>query len=184
MMKKSILSLCFLISSFAQLQGQVFEDPMFFPGWNNRSRYRTGLKDLVSMRLGVGATHWDYRVKALKWSGNLDLSLYQKFTVGMGVLGENDYYVSAGTHLFSSEGLDIESGVQRFQFSSEKGFSNNVYLNGKIQIRYPFYALVETSYAWNTNYQLMKSPFMVSGRLGLLINLTETGFGGFGGFEF
>jgi len=25
---------------------------------------------------------------------------------------------------------------------------------------------------------------MVSGRLGLLINLTETGFGGFGGFEF
>ena len=183
-MKKIVLLCCFLIGSFVKTHAQFFEDPMFFPGWNNRSMYRSGMKDLVSMRLGLGATHWDYRVKPLKWSANLDLNLYQKFTIGMGVLGENDYYFSGGTHLFSSDGLEIEGGIQRFEFSSQKGFSNNVYLNGKIQIRYPFYALVETSYAWNTNYQLMKSPFMVSGRLGLLINLTETGFGGFGGFEF
>jgi hypothetical protein len=101
----------------------------------------------------------------------------------MGVLGENDYYVSAGTHIFSSEGLEIESGIQRFQFSSNKGFSNNVYANGKIQIKYPFYALVESSYSWNTNYKSMKSPLMVSGRLGLLIDLSATGFGSFGGFE-
>jgi hypothetical protein len=183
-MKKGLL--CFFILSITSLRvyAQIFEDPMLFPGWNNRSMYRSGMKDLVSMRLGIGSTHWNYRVKPIKWSANLDLNLYQKFTIGMGVLGENDYYVAAGTHLFSSEGLEIEGGIQRFEFSSQKGFSNNVYLNSKIELRYPFYALVESSYAWNTNYQLMKSPFMLSARLGLLINLTETGFGGFGGFEF
>lgn len=169
------------LGAFGSLQGQFFDDPMFFPGWNDRNVYRGGMKDLLSLRFGLGATHWDYRENPNKWSANLDLNLYQKITIGMGVLGENDYYVSAGTHIFSSEGLQIESGIQRFQFSSFRGFSNNVYLNGKIQIKYPFYALIESSYSWNTNYQLMKSPLMVSGRLGLLINLSSTGFGGFGG---
>lgn len=183
-MKKGLLFILMMVGSFRVGTAQFFEDPMLFPGWNNRSMYRSGLKDLVSMRLGVGSTHWNYRDKPIKWSANLDLNIYQKFTIGMGVLGENDYYVAVGTDLFSSEGLEIEGGVQRFDFSSLKGFANNVYVNGKITLRYPFYALVETSYTWNTNYQLMKSPFMVSGRLGLLINLTETGFGGFGGFEF
>ena len=182
-MKKFMFFTLLLMGSLGSLRGQFFEDPMFFPGWNDRSMNRGGMKDLVSMRFGVGATRWDYRVKPFKWSANLDLNLYQKFTIGMGVLGENDYYVSAGTHIFSSEGLEIESGIQRFQFSSNKGFSNNVYLNGKIQIKYPFYALIESSYSWNTNYKSMKSPLMVSGRLGLLIDLSAAGFGSFGGFE-
>jgi hypothetical protein len=181
-MKKLMFFALLLMGSAGSLRGQFFEDPMFFPGWNDKRTYSGGMKDLVSIRLGVGATHWDYRVNPFKWSANLDLNLYQKITIGMGVLGENDYYVAAGTHIFSSEGLQIESGIQRFQFSSNKGFSNNVYVNGKIQIKYPFYALVESSYSWNTNYQLMRSPWTISGRVGLLINLSATGFGGFGGF--
>jgi hypothetical protein len=184
MMKKYLTIVLMALCTVQVAKAQFFDDPMLFPGWNNRSMYRSGLKDLVSMRLGIGATHWNYREKPLKWSANLDLNLYQKFTIGMGVLGENDYYVSIGTDLFSSEGLEIEGGVQRFDFSSQKGFSNNVYVNGKITLKYPLYALVETSYTWNTNYKLMKSPFMVSGRMGLLINLTESGFGGLGGFGF
>ena len=134
MMKKYLTIVLMALCTVQVAKAQFFDDPMLFPGWNNRSMYRSGLKDLVSMRLGIGATHWNYREKPLKWSANLDLNLYQKFTIGMGVLGENDYYVSIGTDLFSSEGLEIEGGVQRFDFSSQKGFSNLVQISAPTNI--------------------------------------------------
>ena len=178
---------CFLLlmlCNINNLHSQIFADPSFFPGWNNRNNSRVGLKDLAAMRIGVGATHWDYRDKPLKWSGNIDFNLFQKASIGMGLLGENDYYVSVGSNIFATEGLEVDLGIQRYQFSSFKGFSNNLYLNAKFEIKYPFYGMIESSYAWNTNYSLMKSPFTVSARVGLFFDLTATGFGGFGGFEF
>jgi hypothetical protein len=97
----------------------------------------------------------------------------------MGILGENDYWVSAGTKLFSSEGLAIESGIQRFRFSSFNQFSNNVYVNSTITIREPFILILESSYSYHSNNELMKSPWLVSARIGMKIDLNESGFGGF-----
>jgi hypothetical protein len=97
----------------------------------------------------------------------------------MGIIGENDYWVSAGTKLFSSEGLEIESGIQRFRFSSFNQFSNNAYVNTKITVREPFFLLLESSYSYNSNNELMKSPWLISARLGLKIDLSDSGFGGF-----
>lgn len=155
----------------AQFGGSVF------PGWTTGGGVFGDGENLMGVRIGTGATYWDYRNKPLKWSANLDFVLYEQVTLGLGAMGENDYYVYAGTHLYKDEGFEIEAGIQRVEFSSYKAFSNNIYANTKFEIEYPFYAMLESTYAWKTNNRLMDSRFSVSARIGLFINLKHNNRG-------
>lgn len=168
-----LLSSIFCSNSKAQFNGSVF------PGWTTGGGQFNGADNLFGIRLGAGGSYWNYRDKPLKWSGNLDLILYEKFTIGLGLMGENDYLVSLGTHLYKDEGFEIEGGFQRVEFSSFKAFSNNVYLNSKMEIQYPFYVMLESGYALKTNYILMDSKLSVSARVGFFIDLNRKYRGNF-----
>ena len=178
-MMKRVFVLLVCVFCVVSSKGQFLADSEIFPGWTNRNTGRSNMKGLVALKVSLGESHWNYREKPLKWSGALDLDLFQKINIGMGIIGENDYWVSAGTKLFGSEGLEIESGIQRFRFSSFNQFSNNLYVNTKITVREPFFLLLESSYSYNSNNELMKSPWLLSARLGLKIDLNDSGFGGF-----
>jgi len=177
-MKRTGLFFVFFFG-FISVNAQFLANSEIFPGWTGTNSTKSNIKSLVSFNLSIGESYWNYRDKPIKLSGALELDFLEKINIGMGILGENDFWVSAGTKLFASDGLEIESGIQRFSFSSDNQFSNNAYLNSKITISEPFFILVESSYSFNTNNELMRSPWLFSARLGIKINFDNTGFGGF-----
>ncbi len=141
-----------------------------------------GLEEAVAVNLSGGLTFWDYLDRNQRRSFELGVDIYDKGKLGFGILGENDFYLSATLCFLKSDYVNVQGGLRRYTYSENKGFSHVGTGEVTVFVASPLFVKLQGGYAYNSKLVKINNPAFGSAEIGLRYVFGQNFGSGYNGF--